>query len=307
LIYALLVPLALYAKDYREQKEIIDSILNEGPAKTSERKDQSAAKDDKAKTAADVKDKKDSAVKTDSAQKKETPEAAPDKSPKTEKGEKKEKTFTTTSADEALMKTGIQFYHNGMFAHSLKVFNELLAKFPQSQYRDVSRIWIGKIHINLHRYDKALAEFTAIREDSGEYPAAMYHTGECHMLKGEAVKAIEFYQNVYSRYPDKEIAAKSLLNSARLYLDIQKGAQAMETAVRLIKSYPKSETIDDAYYLLGKIYEKDAELKDIEIAKKIYKAFLKKAKAGEEHFKNSPLRKRVEQDLKYLEKKHFKT
>jgi hypothetical protein len=75
--------------------------------------------------------------------------------------------------------------------------------------------------------------------------------------------------------------------------------------VNVLKLYKGKDTVDDAYYLMGKVYEKDPLLKDIETARRIFRQFIKKGET-DERFGRSPLRKRVQEDLQRIDKMYFK-
>lgn len=227
--------------------------------------------------------------------------------PLTEKKEKAETAPKAGSADEVLLKTGIRLYDANLTNAALAKFNELRTRFPQSPFRDQAGIFIGKIYFEQNKLEEAQREFSLIKEDSGEYPAALYSIGETHYKSGNMSGAIESFYKVTSQFPEHERADKALLFLGKIYLNEKRGNEALDAVVKIIRYYPGRETIDDAYYLLGKIYEKDPTLKDIEIARKIYRLFLKKANEEKlPRFKDSPLIKRVEKDLLYIESTYFK-
>ncbi len=211
-----------------------------------------------------------------------------------------------SSPDEILLKTGIQLYNSNLLDHAGDKFRELARDYPRSPYLDSSRIWLSRISIKKYRYDNAIKELSEIKSDSGEYPMALYNTGYCHMVKGNEIKAIEFFHRVSSRFPDHQLADNAILYSGKIFLRNRKGDQALESAIKLVKFYGSRETADDAYYLLGKIYEKDPLLKDPEMVRTIYRKFLKKADSGDPVFKRSPLIVRVKKDLRYIEKNYFR-
>lgn len=259
-----------YAQDYDETENIINSILKEEKKSPSYKK-------------------KDNSVKS---------------TKKAKKGEGGESP-TLTSQEEILLKSGIRFYNSQLYSNSLNNFQELIKKYPKSQFVDLSRLWSGKNYIKLYNYSKAIDEFSKIKDDSGEFPASLYYTAECHKLKGDNLVSIEYYQRMTSQFPDHELADNSLLKTGKLFLHEKKGSQALEAIVRLIKFYKSRETIDDAYYVLAKIFTEDETYKDIESARKAYKIFLNKANSGEKYFKDSPLKDKVKKELQQLEKIHF--
>ncbi|MCP4130681.1 MAG: tetratricopeptide repeat protein [bacterium] len=275
----LVVSLPLYSKDFNKTENIIDTILRESPKGSKGKKGVSGRAAEQGKKPVEKKKKK----------------------------EKKEKaSLSMSSPDEILLKTGISLYNSGMYSEALKRFEEINKSYSGSRYIDSARVWIGKIHIKQYKYDDAIKSFSSVTDNSGEKQAALYYTGESHSLKGNPVSAIEYFERVSSGFPEHELADNALLRIAKIYLAEKKGDQALNSVIRIIKYYETRETIDDAFYLLGKIYEKAPGLKDVETARKVYKTFLSKAKSGTPHFKNSPLKKRVKRDLAYIEKYYLR-
>lgn len=220
---------------------------------------------------------------------------------------KKEKEIKTTAQEQVLLKNGIQFFENHLYDNALNKFNELKTKYPESSFKDSASVWIAKIQMQNNNLDQALSELRSISETSGEYPASLFYIGDIDIKKKDNVAAIESLSKVAAQYPENELADDALIMLARLYLDANRGSQSLEAVLRVIKNYPKRETQDDAYYLLGKIFERDEMLRDFGIARKIYRLFIKKAETDKiEPFSNSPLTKRVKNDLEYLENTYFK-
>jgi TolA-binding protein len=281
----------LFAEDASKTEDIIKDILN----------DSSGGKPSAAKKAADRKNEA-AEVMNSSGSKPAFRDASGSR-----KGlsSGQEAAPQVSSEEQVLLKTGIDFYNSGMYDFALKNFRELVARFPQSTLKDISNMWMGRVYLKQYKYDDAIKEFSMIPPDSGEYPAAVFYRGEGFMLKGETASAIESFEKVYMQFPQHELADKAVLAAGRLYLNQQKGEQALAAAVRIIKYYKDRSTIDAAYYLIGKVYEKDPRLKDIETARRVYKQFIKKCET-DERFGKSPLKKRVEQDLARIERNYFK-
>ncbi len=232
------------------------------------------------------------------------------KNKKIEKPKKKKEkkiTLTPPSPDEALLRSGLQLFNASLFEKAKKKFETLKREFPESPYRDSASIWISRIHMKSNRYDDAIDELRTIGPQSGEYPTALFNIGETQIKKGRQEGAIEFFYKISSEFPDHELADDALIMLCRLYLNLNKGKEAMESAIKIIKHYKGKETEDDAYFFLGKIFERDTELRDFGIARKIYKIFLEKAESGElPYFQHSPLKERVKRDLRFLEYTYFK-
>jgi TolA-binding protein len=285
----------LFAKDAPKTEEIINNILN----KSSDDKP-AEAKQTEPTDAAGL-NKKESAPQA--GEKKTTPGAIPAGNKK-DAPAKQESAPRVTNEEQVLFKTGVDFYNNGMYEPSLKMFRDLGVKFPQGMLKDSAHFWMGKVYLKEYRYDDAIKELSSVSAESGDYPASIYYTGESYQMKGDQVTSIEYYQRVQAQFPAHELADKALLNIGWLYLNQQKGTQALDSAVKILKYYKDRGTVGDAYYLMGKVYERDPRLKDIETARKIYRLFLKKC-ATDERFGESPLKKRVQEDLQRLDTLYF--
>ena len=233
LLMILLSP--LYSKDYQKTVEMIKSILKEESDTENYKTKQIQNKEDEKKTGDAQKD--DNKTKDDDAG--------------------KNKKNEMSGNDEILLKTGIQLYESGLFDHSLVKFNDLIKNHPSSKFINNARMWAGKIYLKKYQYDDAIKQFDEVKEKSGEYPASLYYKAESLKYKGNSINAIEYYQKLSSSYPDNELADKAILNSGKIYMKTEKGYKALEAAIKIIREYKTRDTIDDAYYLIAKIYEKD--------------------------------------------------
>jgi len=256
IILLILISTVATAHSSERAKEILTTILESRPAPSRE-----TVKKDPVDEREESVSKRDT-VKTEDAAKKE---------------QSIEKPAAIPSPDMILFKTGIALYNSSLYEASLKKFTDLRTEYPQSPLKDIATIWAGKINLTLRKPDSAITEFKQIKEDSGEYPAALYYLGESQLMKGASIQAIEYYYKISSQFPEYELADKALIKLSRTYLSVGKGDQSLNAAIKIVKYYPDRDTIDDAYYFIGKVFEKDPVLKDIEVARKIYRIFLQKA------------------------------
>lgn len=291
IIVLLLILTNGYSKDFHKTEEMINSILKED-SDSSEKKEKILPEEKSSTETTPVEKQSGEEIKNEKPVENDTEETA--------------KRTAMSGNDEILLKTGIQLYESGLYEHSLLRFNDIIKNFPTSKFIDSARMWAGKIYIRKYDYDKALNEFNSVGEKSGEYPAALFYKGESLRIKGDTVSAIENYQKISSSYPENELADNSILITGKLYLNNGKGYQSLESALKIIRYYKNTESVDDAYYLIAKIYEKDPILKDVELSRKFYRVFLKKADTGQKHFADSPLKEVVKKDLEYLDKTYFR-
>lgn len=210
------------------------------------------------------------------------------------------------SNDSALFKTGINLFNSGSYENAAKTLETIINDFPQSPHADSAKVYRGKIFIKKREYDRAISELSTIEEGSGEYPTALYDTAYSLNARGDIINAISYYQTVAYRFPDHELADNALLQSGILLSKTGKGNEAIAAFLQLSAQYKDRETVDDALFFMGKVFESDPSLRDIERARDIYKLFLQKSRDGVLHFKDSPLRDRAARDLRRIEETYFR-
>ena len=212
----------------------------------------------------------------------------------------------TGSAEEALYKTGIDFYNSEMYEAAVNTFGELKSKHPQSAQIHSAMIYSGKARMRLRDYKKAIEDLAVVTAESGEYPASLFYQGESQAGLGKRTEAITLFYRVATQFPQTALADDSLVRASQVFLEERKGRQALESAVKIVRYYADRETIDDAYFMIGQVYEKDPVMRDVEVSRRIYRVFIQKAESGEKHFGNSPLLRRVKRELKTLEHRYFR-
>ncbi|MBP8177709.1 MAG: tetratricopeptide repeat protein [Spirochaetes bacterium] len=211
-----------------------------------------------------------------------------------------------STPDEVLLKQGVELYNAELYERSLQLLERLQKDYPQSPFKDQASLWKAKIFMQQQKYTNAMNELLTINDQSGQYPAALFMSGRVNQAMGKPFDAIEQYTKVSSLYPDQDFSDDALILSAQLYISQKKGNAALQALIRVIKQYPDRETVDDAYYWLGRILATDPNLKDIELARKVYTIFLKRAEdPAYIAFYSSPLKERVADEIKRIDAIYF--
>lgn len=269
LLLALLAANPLFSRNFQETRNIIESILQDS----------------------------------------DTPSSSESTETKPDTATEQQETFQQSSLprdDEVLLETAHSLYRSGHPEQSLRTLEELIKNYPRSPMIDTARNMTGQIYIDRYQYGKAIEALSQIERDSGEYPLALYRSAVAYRLNGNSGKAIESYQRLATLAPTHERADDALLKQGNLYLAMKQGEEALDSVITLLQRYPDRETADDAWYLLGEIFEKDPVLKDPEMARRIYRTFIDRAGKGQKPFAASPLLPRVKQRLHHIEQYYFR-
>ena len=207
--------------------------------------------------------------------------------------------------DKSVLESGIMLYNAGNFSAAIEKLKQMKEKSPQSVYTDLANQWLARSYMKSGNYKEAISSLELIKPESGEFPAALYLEGQIYFASKDYTSASEKFHRVASQFPTHDLADDALIHLSKTNLIAGNGNLAVENLLNVIKNYQGKEMIDDAYYNLAKVYEKDRMLRDLEQARNLYRKFIEKSNAGEQFFANSPLRSRVEKDLSEIEKRFF--
>ena len=128
-------------------------------------------------------------------------------------------TFTPASA-QALFGSSSEFesYQNALkifnardYEQAIKLFTEVLNKFPQGTYVDNSYYWIGECYYARGDYAQAIASFQKVIPitNSSKGDDAQLKIGLSYMKMGQNGLAKTEFQRLLDRYPASEYAART--------------------------------------------------------------------------------------------------
>jgi tol-pal system protein YbgF len=107
----------------------------------------------------------------------------------------------------------------GFYERATKGFRDFLAKYPQSDFRDNARYWLGESYYVVRNFRQAVEEFSKVVKDhpkSPKAPDAMLKTGYSQYELGEWAKARESLSQVAALYPGTTAAKSAAQRLAKM-------------------------------------------------------------------------------------------
>jgi tol-pal system protein YbgF len=104
----------------------------------------------------------------------------------------------------------------GDYPGALKLFEAFLRTYPQSEYADNARFWIGESYYQQGDFERAILEYEKVLKQyptGDKVPHALLKQGFAFLSLGDRVDAKLLFQKVIKEYPQSpqaEIAAKKL-------------------------------------------------------------------------------------------------
>jgi len=178
---------------------------------------------------------------------------------------------------EEYIKKAREFYSDRKLKEAIDATQELLAKYPGSNYASEAIYITAKSRYDLNELDLALKSGWALAEkypQSKEYPLTKKLIGDCYFTSGDHLKAGQQYieglqaaksaedrealllplsalieerltdgqlRILYRKYPESEMAPALGLKLAQKELDNKNNAEAQKILQEIIKKYPSSQ------------------------------------------------------------------
>jgi tol-pal system protein YbgF len=123
---------------------------------------------------------------------------------------------TTGGNERDAYRTAFELLKERQYPQAADAFNDLLRRFPQGEYTDNARYWLGETYYVQRNYPAALAEFdrlVQLNPTSGKVPGAMLKIGYIQYEQEAFDQARAALDAVVAQFPDSTEArlAKSRL------------------------------------------------------------------------------------------------
>jgi tol-pal system protein YbgF len=118
----------------------------------------------------------------------------------------------TTVTPRTLYDAAYQDLTRGNHGLALLGFQEMLAKYPDSELADNAQYWIGETYYAQKDFPAALREFekaVATYPKGDKIPAALLKAGFCQVETGDKAGARDTFRKLQERYPQSEEARLS--------------------------------------------------------------------------------------------------
>ena len=132
-------------------------------------------------------------------------------------------TFTTTASGDLILsspeydlyQSGLRLFNNRSYEKAIAMFADCLAKFPEGEYKDRARYWIGECYYQLGSMEKAIEEYKKVfsYQNSTKADAAQFQIALAHQKLGQIERARAEFRRLIERYP-----ASSYVERAKKYL-----------------------------------------------------------------------------------------
>ncbi len=135
-------------------------------------------------------------------------------------GKRKSKSAVFSPSDAATLVTSSEYdhYQNALrtfdkrtYAKSLEMFNDLIKKFPEGEYKDKAQYWIGECYYAKGDYPNAVAAFNKVFDykKTSKADDAQLKLGLSYLRMGKNGMAGDEFKRLINRYPGSEYVPRA--------------------------------------------------------------------------------------------------
>ncbi|NIN60812.1 MAG: tol-pal system protein YbgF, partial [Gammaproteobacteria bacterium] len=95
------------------------------------------------------------------------------------------------------------------YDQAITAFSLFLQEYPNSQYADNARYWMGEAYFVTRRFGQAITEYRTLLDDfpdSRKAPVAMLKIGHSYRELGQNEESKQYYRMLVEKYPDTSAA-----------------------------------------------------------------------------------------------------
>jgi len=123
------------------------------------------------------------------------------------------------SAENELYNTGLRAFNSRNYKDAIKIFTDVITKFPSGEYTDNANFWIGECFYSLGEFPSAIKSYEKVLtfKSSSKADDAQFKLGVTYNKMGQQTLAKQELNKLINRYPASEYVSrtKKLLDEIR--------------------------------------------------------------------------------------------
>lgn len=115
------------------------------------------------------------------------------------------------SPEYDLYQSGIRTFQGRVYEKAIELFNEVIKQYPQGEYSDNARYWIGECYYALGDYASGVTSLTHVFDyaNSSKADDAQFKIGLSYLKMGQQAMAKEELKKLIDRYPASEYVERA--------------------------------------------------------------------------------------------------
>ena len=154
-------------------------------------------------------------------------------------------------------------FEDGFYDVSIRYIEDFQSKFPQSERAIQARLLLGQCYFFKNQYLKAFELFQKLTPATEYKDAVLFWLGETYLKTSDYAKAEEQYQQLIRIYPESSYVPQAYYSWAWVYFEQKKFSDAQEIYEEFIQKFPRHELAEDAHLKIAECKFKTFGTSDI--------------------------------------------
>ncbi|MEK6727655.1 MAG: tetratricopeptide repeat protein, partial [Candidatus Omnitrophota bacterium] len=164
--------------------------------------------------------------------------------------------------DDAYYALGLAYFQKQDYNSSKEIFEKFQEEFKDSNLKPQALYLLGTSLYNLSKFPEAVEVFKNIaREYSSDtelVQKAEYEIADCYDRMGNEKEAMNRFKMLRSKYPDSSLTPEVMWWLGEYYYRHNELGLSRRYFSSLIRDFPGSNLVADAYYALGSSFEEES-------------------------------------------------
>lgn len=115
------------------------------------------------------------------------------------------------SAEVDLYNTGLRAFNSRNYKDAIKIFSDVLSRFPSGEYVDNSHFWIGESFFSMGEFASSIKSYERVLafKNSSKADDALFKTGVTYNKMGQQTLARQELEKLINRYPASEYVGRA--------------------------------------------------------------------------------------------------
>lgn len=170
-----------------------------------------------------------------------------------------EKYPESSLAERTMFLMGFATLDRGDYLGTLRLFQNLLAKRPNSANKDIARFALADAYLKLNRFGEANQLYSEIEKDASndKYKIeAAYRQGDVDYLKKDYAGALTQYQTALKKFPAGAADyPNAIYNQAAASFNLKDYRKSLDTYREFLKKFPSNEQAGYAMTRVGELLD----------------------------------------------------
>lgn len=174
-------------------------------------------------------------------------------------------------SDKELFLVAQKAFEDGFYDVAMRYIQQLEEQYPQTEKRVEAKLLLGQCYFFKSLYLKAYETFSALLQYPEFKDATLFWLGETYLKGSDYKQAEEQYRQLIKVYPNSPYVPQAYYSLGWIYYDQDQLEEAKKVFAQLVEEFPSHQLSEDAAFKLGEV---EYNLRNYESAIRYFESYV---------------------------------